>query len=440
MTENDTHVVIVGGGFAGLGCAKVLAGEKGVRVTLLDRHNYHQFQPLLYQVATSQLASADIAYSLRRGFVDDDNVDVKLADVIEVDTAARTVTTAAGETYEADVLVLAAGAQANFFNTPGAEEHAFPLYSLADAERLRTRILSVFEHADRDPSLLDRGALNFVVVGAGATGTEVSGALADMVHETMTAEYHDLAVHAARIHLVDRGHVVLNGFSDKAHAYAARILEERGVLLTLGTGVQEVTRDRVTLSDGSVILTRCVVWGGGLKAAPLAAASGLRAGRGGRIDVGPDLTVEGVDGVYVAGDIANIPGPDGRAFPQLGSVALQSGQSVGEEHPPRGRREAARRLPLQGQGHHGDDRARRGRRRGRSAPPRAARPDRLRGLARCARGVDERRPQPRRGLRRLGLGLLLEDARAPAARPALERRPDRLGRRQRCRRPDHRRA
>ena len=330
MTENDTHVVIVGGGFAGLGCAKVLAGEKGVRVTLLDRHNYHQFQPLLYQVATSQLASADIAYSLRRGFVDDDNVDVKLADVIEVDTAARTVTTAAGETYEADVLVLAAGAQANFFNTPGADEHAFPLYSLADAERLRTRILSVFEHADRDPSLLDRGALNFVVVGAGATGTEVSGALADMVHETMTAEYHDLAVHAARIHLVDRGHVVLNGFSDKAHAYAARILEERGVLLTLGTGVQEVTRDRVTLSDGSVILTRCVVWGGGLKAAPLAAASGLRAGRGGRIDVGPDLTVEGVDGVYVAGDIANIPGPDGRAFPQLGSVALQSGQSVGK--------------------------------------------------------------------------------------------------------------
>ena len=238
------------------------------------------------------------------------------------------MTTADGQTYEGDVLVLAAGAQANFFNTPGADVHAFPLYSLADAERLRARILTVFEDADRDPGLLDRGALNFVVVGAGATGTELAGALADMIHGTMTAEYHDLAVQAARVYIVDRGHVVLNGFSDRAHEYAAKVLRERGVVLKLGTGVQEVADDHVVLSDGSTINTRCVVWGGGLKASSLAAASGLRAGRGGRIEVDADLTVEDVDGVYVVGDIANIPGPDGRAFPQLGSVALQSGQSV----------------------------------------------------------------------------------------------------------------
>jgi NADH dehydrogenase len=324
----STHVVIVGGGFAGLGCAKKLAGEEGVRVTLIDQRNYHQFQPLLYQVATSQLAAADIAASLRKTFHRDDNVDVKLAKVTGIDPLTHSVTTAEGETYSGDVLVLAAGAQANFFNTPGAAEHTFPLYSLADAERLRTRILTVFEDADRDPTLIDRGALNFVIVGAGATGTELAGSMADMINETMPVEYHDLAVDKAKVYVVDLGHVVLNGFSDRAHAYASKVLQERGVELKLGTGVKEVAADHVVLSDGTTIATRCVAWGGGLKAASPAAASGIPQGRGGRIDVEPDLTVHGYPGVYVVGDIANIPGPDGVAYPQLGSVALQSGQSV----------------------------------------------------------------------------------------------------------------
>ena len=324
----ETHVVIVGGGFAGVGCAKKLAGEEGVHVTLIDQRNYHQFQPLLYQVATSQLAAADIAASLRKTFHKHDNVDVKLAKVTGVDPSTHSVTTAEGETYTGDVLVLAAGAQANFFNTPGAAEHTFPLYSLADAERLRTRILTVFEDADRDPALIDQGALNFVIVGAGATGTELAGAMADMINETMTVEYHDLAVEKAKVYVVDLGHVVLNGFSDKAHAYASKVLQDRGVELKLGTGVKEVAADHVVLSDGTTIQTRCVAWAGGLKAGSPAAASGIPQGRGGRIDVEPDLTVDGYPGVYVIGDIANVPGPDGVAYPQLGSVALQSGQSV----------------------------------------------------------------------------------------------------------------
>jgi NADH:ubiquinone reductase (H+-translocating) len=326
--KTRTEVVIVGGGFAGLGCARGLAGEDGVHVTLIDQHNYHQFQPLLYQVATSQLSATDVASSLRKAFHGDQNVDVKLAEVTEVDPAQRSVRTADGDTYAGDVLVLAAGAQANFFGTPGAAEHAFPLYSVADAERLRTRILAVFEAADRDPALIDQGALNFVVVGAGATGTELAGALADMINETMAVEYHDLAVARATIHVVDLGHVVLNGFSESAHEYASKALRERGVKLTLGTGVKAVAADHVVLSDGTTIKTHCVAWAGGLMAASAAAASGLKPGRGGRIDVGPDLTVQTVPGVYVVGDIANIRGPDGKAFPQLGSVALQSGTCV----------------------------------------------------------------------------------------------------------------
>jgi NADH dehydrogenase len=321
-SNGSRHVVIVGAGMAGLACARALADHDEVRVTLIDRHNYHQFQPLLYQVATAQIAPSDIAFDLRKLFREHPNVDVKLADVAEVDPAARTVSAADGGSWTADALVVGSGSVPNFFRTPGADRYAFPLYSFDDATALRSRILGVFEDADRDPSLLDRGALNFVVVGGGPTGVEVAGALGDMVRDTMTVEYRDLAVSAARIHLVDLGHVLLGPFSESAHDYVAKVLHRKGVELHLGTRVSEIGAGHATLADGTTIPTRCVIWGGGIKAAPI----GLPQGAGGRVDVLPDLTVEGAPGVYVVGDVANIPGPDGRALPQLGSVAQQSGR------------------------------------------------------------------------------------------------------------------
>ena len=319
------HVVIVGGGFAGLGCAQRLAEHDDVRVTLIDRNNYHQFQPLLYQVATSQLAPSDIAHSLRSVFADQKNVDVKLAEISAVDLAARTVTSTDGGQWDADVLVLAAGSQPNFFGTPGAAESAFPLYSLDDATRLRSRILGIFEQADRDPKLIERGALNFVIVGGGPTGVEVAGAIADMLSVTVPATYEDLDAGAGQIHLLDYGDALLKPFSDEAHGYVAKVLEEKGVKIHLGTGVKEVGTGHALLSDGSTIATRCVIWGGGIKAAAVAADGGLAQGRGGRVDVEGDLTLAGHDGVYVIGDIANIPEAGAGALPQLGSVALQSG-------------------------------------------------------------------------------------------------------------------
>jgi NADH dehydrogenase len=324
------HVVVVGGGFAGMGAARRLARDDRVRVTLLDRNNYHQFQPLLYQVATSQLASSHIAYSLRKLFRDHDNVAVKMADVAEIDPATRTAITADGTRHTGDVLLIAAGSRPNFFHTPGAEEHAFPLYSLLDAVRLRSRIIALFESADRDPALIERGVLNIVIVGGGPTGVEMAGALADLIDETMSVEYHDLAVSAAQIHLVDLGHALLGPFSDTAHDYARKVLTRKGVHLHLGVAVTEVAVGHVTLSDGSEIATRCVVWGGGIMAPEVASAEALPHGHGGRIEVAPDLTVEGADGVYAVGDVANIPGPDGGALPQLGSVALQSGVCAAE--------------------------------------------------------------------------------------------------------------
>ena len=172
------------------------------------KHNYHQFQPLLYQLATCQLASSDVATSLRKPFRRHGNVAVRMGEVVTVDPAARQVTLASGQQIGGEFLVLAAGSQPNFFHTPGAD-HTFPLYSLDDAQRLRSRILTLFEDADRDPSLLERGALNFVIVGAGATGTETAGALAEMIRDVMPHEYQDLAVRHDRVIVVDLDHSVL---------------------------------------------------------------------------------------------------------------------------------------------------------------------------------------------------------------------------------------
>jgi NADH dehydrogenase len=297
-----------------------------VRVTLLDKNNYHQFLPLLYQLATSQLATGDVATSIRQSVGGHANVDVKLVEVTAVDPKTRTVTTREGQSYQGEFLVLAAGSQANFFGTKGAEQNAFPLYSIKEAQQLRSRILTVFEDADRDPTLVEKGALNFVVVGGGPTGTEITGALADMINLTMPAEYGDLALKHARVYLIDHGHALLGAFPVKAHDYAARVLQQRGVQLRMGIGVKEVAPDHVLLSDGTSIQTRTTVWAGGLKASPLAANAGLPQGHGGRIDVKPDFTVDGFPGVYVLGDFANIPGPDNVTLPQLGSVAQQGGE------------------------------------------------------------------------------------------------------------------
>jgi len=323
----SAHVVVVGGGFAGVACARRLARDENddVSVTLLDKNGYHQFQPLLYQVATAELARRDMAFDLAGIFHDDDAVRVRTGEVAAVDPESRTVTLADGGTVQGDVLVLAAGAAPNFFHTPGAAEHAYPLYSVDNAERIREAVLRLFDEAAAKPERIGEGALTFVVVGAGPTGVETAGALAELVHDVMPHVHENLVVGGAQVILVDLGHTVLPQFSDEAHDYTARQLRRRGVQLRLGQAVKEIGPDHVTLSDGTGIRTQLVVWGGGISAAPLTARCGLTRGRGGRIDVLPDLTVPGFPGVYAVGDVANIPFGDEPALPQLGSVAAQSG-------------------------------------------------------------------------------------------------------------------
>jgi NADH dehydrogenase len=331
QSNSVKQIVIVGGGFAGLHCARKLAANPNVRVTLLDKNNYQQFQPLLYQVATAMLAPNNIAFNLRVAVRSYANVEVQLTQAVSVDLKSRTVQTADGQNYQGDFLVLAAGSQANFFGTPGAERNTFPLYSLQDAERLRSRLLAMLESVNKDNTLIEKGALNFVIVGAGPTGTELSGALADAVRAWKSKKghaemYKDLPLERAQIFLVDAGHAVLSAFAPSAQAYAAKKLTARGVQIRLNTRVQEAGSGHVTLSDGTRIQTHTVVWAGGLKASSVSENLGIKAGHGGRIDVQPDLTVPGFDGVYALGDFANINDDDGKPLPQLGSVAEQSGK------------------------------------------------------------------------------------------------------------------
>ena len=319
------HVVIVGGGFAGVSCARRLASTRDVHVTLIDKNNYQQFQPLLYQVATALLGPGNAAFSLRSLLRGHANVDVKMAEVISADLATRTVETADGKKFQGDFLVLAAGAQANFFGTAGADKHTYPLYSLRDAELLRSRILMLLESVDRAPSLIDQGALNFVVVGAGPTGAETAGSLGHLIQTAKKDLYNNLEWTKAQVFLIDHGHTVLNGFSKKSQEYAIRKLEAGGIRIRFGVAVKEVHPGHVLLSDGTKILTHTTIWAGGLKASSLSSALGIRTGHGGRVDVQPDFSVTGFPNVYALGDFANVVGADGEPLPQLASVAQQSG-------------------------------------------------------------------------------------------------------------------
>ena len=322
--NGQKKVVIVGGGFAGLNCARELAGYENLQIVVLDKNNYQQFQPLLYQVATGTLSPDNAAFNLRAVLARHRNVDVTMTEIQSVDLAARTAYSANGEAFQGDFLVLAAGAEPNFFDIPGVHEYALPLYSLPDAERLRSRLLETLEAADREPAKQEE-ALRFVVIGAGATGVEIAGAIADTLQRTPDYAFKHVNLKRASVTLIDMAKTVLGPFSKHSQDYVTEVLKERGVELRLGISVREVREDGVLLSDGTRIPAQLVIWAGGLKASRLSASLGIKTGRGGRVDVQPDLSVGGFPGVYALGDFANFKTSSGEALPQLASVAQQAG-------------------------------------------------------------------------------------------------------------------
>lgn len=340
-TTAGPHVVVIGAGFGGLAAAKAL-GEAGVRTTLIDRNNFHTFLPLLYQVATAGLNPADVAYPVRGIFRRHPTVLFRQGTVTGVDWATNTLTleeeeapddtTEVPATMAFDHLIVAVGSSARFFGVQGAAEHGFPLYELSDAVRLRNHLLRRFEAADADASLIEQGALTVVIVGGGPTGVEVAGATDELVCHVLRRDFHDLDVDRAKIVLAEGGPDLLAPFSPKSRSNALDTLEGRGVDVRLGVNVTAVEPGLVTFSDGSTLPAHTLVWAAGVQAEPLAGALDVPQGPGGRIVVGPDLRIEGLDHAYAIGDVAHIQ-PDGaeRGLPQLAQVAIQSGRHAAEQ-------------------------------------------------------------------------------------------------------------
>ena len=324
------RVLVLGGGFAGVGATQKLK-DSDVDVVLVDKHNYHTFQPLLYQLATGLLEQTGVGHSLRDLVKKQDNARVHQATVTAIDLDARQVQFAEMEPLGYDYLVLGLGAEVNFFGVAGAPEHAFPLYTLPHAVRLKDHVLARWEEVDRQPDLVDDGALTIVVVGGGPTGVESAGALAELYRGVLAKDYPDVPQEKARILLVEAGPALFPMFKEELRTYTEKALTERTVEVMLGEVVESISPTRVNLKSGTVIEAHTLVWGAGLQGNALVQSLGLQLERGNRIGVGPDLRVAGHPEVVAVGDVAAITdAKTNEVLPQLGSVALQSGEHAGK--------------------------------------------------------------------------------------------------------------
>ncbi len=320
-------MVVVGAGFGGLAVARSLR-RADVDVTLVDQHNYHTFQPLLYQVATAGLGSEDVAHQVRGIVRKHRNVRFRLGRVERLDLDGRRVHLDDGQALPFDSLVLAAGSVYGDHGIPGVREHAFVLKSVHEATALRSHVLRQFEAAAHEPETAADGHLTFVIAGAGPTGVEMAGALVELFR-VLRQDYPELAAARPRVVMVEPTGTVLAPYGPRTRAYAERTLRRRGVDLRLRTGVSRAEPHQVELSDGSIVPSRTLIWAAGVRANPLAERLGIEVDRGGRVPVTESLHLAEHPDVFVIGDMAGVPGSAERPYPQVAQVAIQMGKHVG---------------------------------------------------------------------------------------------------------------
>ncbi|MBT9372831.1 NAD(P)/FAD-dependent oxidoreductase [Rhizobium sp. CSW-27] len=328
MQDAGKHkVVVVGAGFAGLQCLHSLK-HAAVSITLIDRRNHHLFQPLLYQVATTVLATSEIAWPIRHLFRDRPEVETLLGEVVGVDREACCVVLEDGARVPYDTLVLATGSRHAYFGKDQWEPFAPGLKTLEDATTIRRRMLLAFERAEREPDPEVRDALlTFAIVGAGPTGVELAGTIAELAHHTLPREFRRIDTRTSRILLVEAGARVLPAFSEGLSAYARTALERLGVEVLLGQPVTDCGPDGIRV--GAVdIACRTVIWAAGVQASPAAKWLGVDADRAGRVAVRPDLCLPQDERIFVIGDTAAVRRPDGTFVPGLAPAAKQQGAYV----------------------------------------------------------------------------------------------------------------
>ena len=323
------RVVIVGAGFGGLEAAHRLAGAP-VEITLIDRRNHHLFQPLLYQVATASLATSEIAWPIRYLLRGRQEVTTLFATVSGVDPAGKRVLLEDGGALPYDTLVLATGARHAYFGHDEWEPFAPGLKTLEDATTLRRRILVAFERAEREADPERRAArLTFVIIGAGPTGVELAGTIAELAQDTLPPDFRNIDTRKTRVVLIEAGPRVLAGFADDLSAYAQRSLESMGVEVLLGQPVTECDRDGVVYG-GNRLAAKTIIWAAGVRASPAAEWLDAPADRAGRLQVLPDLTVPGHPDIFAIGDTVVIAGPDGNPVPGIAPAAKQQGRYVAD--------------------------------------------------------------------------------------------------------------
>ncbi len=327
--QSQPHVVIVGAGFGGLACATELGGSQ-VRVTIIDRNNYHLFVPLLYQVATAALSPADIAQPIRRLMRRHRNVGIVLDEVTGVDTQARQVLTRDGARIGYDRLVLAPGSSYSYFGHPEWAAIAPGPRTLDDALQIRSRLLRAFERAEasEDPAEQD-ALLTVVVVGGGPTGVEIAGAVAELARLSLAQDFRRIDPTRARIVLVEAGPRLLPPFPERLAAHAQAALERLGVTVWTGNPVVALDENGVTVKDRGTIRAANVIWGAGIKPSPAGEWIGVTGDKAGRVPVEADLSVMGLEGVYAIGDTALCRDADGKPLPGLAQVAKQQGSHLG---------------------------------------------------------------------------------------------------------------
>ncbi|HWT15313.1 MAG TPA: NAD(P)/FAD-dependent oxidoreductase [Patescibacteria group bacterium] len=320
------HLVIVGGGFAGLWATRGLASAP-LRITLVDRSNHHLFQPLLYQVATAGLSSPDIAAPLRHILRGQRNVEVRMGEVVGIDAKTRCVSLADGDALGYDYLLLSSGARHAYFGHGEWEAHAPGLKTLDDALEIRRRILHAFERAEATDDPRERAAwLHFAVIGGGPTGVELAGTLAEIARHTLKREFRRIDPSSARIRLIEAGPRVLSSFPESLSEAARRQLERLGVEVVTGEAVADIDPHGYRIGERAYA-ARTVLWAAGVAASPLGALLDAPRDRAGRVIVEPDLGVPGHPGIFVAGDLASVQ-HDGKPVPGVAPAAKQMGRHV----------------------------------------------------------------------------------------------------------------